>query len=141
LPTNEIGSARTTGTDYTIPADVARAWGLPGGAIDPGRNRINEFQTAGWTYAPDGAALQAISPGTEKLLGLFSLNTRQRRQTNRSGSAPSGLNLVAADVRRLTLLSAKESQSLLTSAATGQGSKRECSCEKGKPRMDTDGHG
>jgi alkaline phosphatase len=74
LPAGTPGSARTTGTDYVLPADLAAGWGVPAGAIDPGRDLISDFAAAGFTYAPDWASLEAVPAGTGKLLGLFSLS-------------------------------------------------------------------
>ena len=72
LPDTTPGSARTAATDYTQPSDSAAAWGVPAGAIDPGRDLLGEFIGAGWTYVADSAALQGVPAGTQKLLGLFS---------------------------------------------------------------------
>ena len=67
------GSARSAGSDYTLPADIRAGWNAAAGAIDTGRNLIADFQAAGWTYAPDNATLAGVgTPG--KLLGLFSLS-------------------------------------------------------------------
>ncbi len=73
------GSARTKGTDYTLPADIVSGWATTGGvipavgAIDPSRDLIGDFQTAGWNYVPDHASLKTV--GTpNKLLGLFALS-------------------------------------------------------------------
>lgn len=75
------GSARTKGTDYTLPADIVAGWATTGGvipavgAIDPSRDLISDFQTAGWSYVPDYTALNNVVPAnTNKLLGLFSLS-------------------------------------------------------------------
>ncbi len=74
LPNTVAGSARTASTDYVLPAGVASAWGVPAGAIDPGRDLITEFIDAGYTYVGDNTALNDIPAGTKKLLGLFSLS-------------------------------------------------------------------
>ena len=74
LPNSTAGSARTAGTDYTLPADLVAAWGANGGALDPNRDLLGEFQAAGYTYAADRARLQAVPAGTSRLLGLFSLS-------------------------------------------------------------------
>lgn len=74
LPTNTVGSSRSAATDYNVPADVAAAWGVPAGVIDPGRDLLSEFVADGFTYAPDATALNAIPAGTQKLLGLFNLS-------------------------------------------------------------------
>lgn len=74
LPNSTPGSARTTGTDYTVPADVASAWGVPMGALDPNRDLLTEFKNDGYTYVADSTSLQAIPANTRKLLGLFNLS-------------------------------------------------------------------
>lgn len=74
LPNSVAGSGRTTTTDFTVPADVASAWGVPAGALDPARDLLSEFVADGFTYAPDAASLNAVPAGTQKLLGLFNLS-------------------------------------------------------------------
>lgn len=74
LSTNETGSGRTAATDYVVPADVASAWGVPTGSIDPARNLLGEFITDGFTYVPDATSLRAVPAGAGKLLGLFNLS-------------------------------------------------------------------
>ena len=67
------GSARSAGSDYTLPADIQVGWNAAPGAIDTTRNLIADFQGSGWTYAPDNSTLASVgTPG--KLLGLFSLS-------------------------------------------------------------------
>ncbi len=67
------GSARGTSTDYVMPADIVAGWGAAPGAIDPARNLVAEFKSAGWTYASDASSL-AAAPGNKPLLGLFSFS-------------------------------------------------------------------
>lgn len=74
LPATEPGSARTTGTDYVLPAELSTGWGVPAGGLDPNRDLIAEFQAAGFAYAPNRAALGALPGGAEKVLGLFALS-------------------------------------------------------------------
>ena len=74
LPGGTLGSGRTTNTDYVVPLDVANAWGVPAAGIDPGRNLLDDFILAGYTYVPDGASLNAIPANTTKLLGLFNFS-------------------------------------------------------------------
>jgi alkaline phosphatase len=67
------GSARKSSTDYVLPSDIVAGWSAAAGSLNPTRDLIADFQTAGFTYAPDNTALQAA--GTpDKLLGLFSLS-------------------------------------------------------------------
>jgi len=67
------GSARTSGTDYVLPADVRAGWNAAAGTLDPNRDLIANFQAAGWTYAPDRSTLNAAGTPS-KLLGLFALS-------------------------------------------------------------------
>ncbi len=68
------GSARTTSTDYVLPADLVAGWGVAPGAIDPARDLLGDFQAAGFQYAPDKSTLTATAAGATKLLGLFALS-------------------------------------------------------------------
>jgi alkaline phosphatase len=76
LPSGTTGSARAASSDYILPSDIMNGWSLPAsavGAIDPGRNLINDFTGAGWTYVSDNPSLTGA--GTpNKLLGLFSFS-------------------------------------------------------------------
>jgi len=72
LPNTTPGSSRSSGTDYTVPADVASAWGVTNGALDPARDLLSEYINAGWTYASDGASLASVPSTATNLLGLFS---------------------------------------------------------------------
>jgi alkaline phosphatase len=74
LPNTVPGSGRTAATDGILPAAAATAWGVPQGAIDPERDLLSEFMTAGFTYVADRTTLNAVPVGTRKLLGLFSLS-------------------------------------------------------------------
>ena len=69
--TGRVNTLTGSGADYVVPADLATAWGVPTGALDPGRDLIANFVTAGFTYAPDATTLAAIPANTTKLLGLF----------------------------------------------------------------------
>lgn len=72
LPAGIPGSQRSDANDYVLPADLATGWSVPAGALDAGRDLIADFQTAGFTYAPDWTTLKSIPHGTDRLLGLFS---------------------------------------------------------------------
>jgi alkaline phosphatase len=74
LPNTVAGSGRTTATDYVVPADVASAWSVPAGALDPARDLLSEFVADGFTYAPDATTLNAVPSSATKLLGLFNLS-------------------------------------------------------------------
>ena len=69
--TGRVNSLTGSGADAMVPADLAAAWGVPAGALDPTRDLIGDFVTAGFTYAPDATTLAAIPANTTKLLGLF----------------------------------------------------------------------
>jgi alkaline phosphatase len=76
IPVGSAGSGRvasttSSGADYTLPADVVAAWGVPAGAVDGTRDLIADFQAAGFTYAADNTAMAAVPGTTTKLLGLF----------------------------------------------------------------------
>ena len=78
LPASTPGSARGNSTDYAFSAtdphtaDIVRRWKVSSGALDPGRDLIADFQSAGFRYAATRADLDAIDPArTERLLGLF----------------------------------------------------------------------
>lgn len=94
LPSTTPGSARGNSTDYVLTADITSAWGVPAGALDPNRDLIADFVTAGFTYAPDNATLAAVPAGTTKLLGLFSLSNMNVAKDKVDG--PSKRNVVPA---------------------------------------------
>lgn len=71
LPAGTLGSARTAATDYVLPADLASAWGVPRGAVDPGRDLLADFEARGFEYVADASELRATPAGARKLLGLF----------------------------------------------------------------------
>lgn len=90
LPASTSGSARTAGFDYVLPNDVATGWNVPAGVIDPERNLLGDFQSAGFTYAANNADLQAIPANTQRLIGLFSLsnmNVAKDKIDGRRGNA------------------------------------------------------
>lgn len=76
LPQGQPGSGRVNsttsgGADYMLPADAAAAWGVPVGAVDPGRDLIADFVAAGFAYAPTASALSAVPAAEDRILGLF----------------------------------------------------------------------
>jgi alkaline phosphatase len=78
LPATEFGSSRAAASDYPgLPADLRQAWGLPGssaGALDPERDLLGDFVTAGFDYVDSASGLAAAVSGPQppdKLLGLF----------------------------------------------------------------------
>ncbi|MEY2890415.1 MAG: Alkaline phosphatase [Pseudomonadota bacterium] len=66
------GSQRDSRSDYELGADIVTGWGAARGSKDPGRDLIQDFQGAGFAYAPDRAGLQTAAASADKLLGLFS---------------------------------------------------------------------
>lgn len=69
------GSQRRTANDYVLPDDIVNAWGASRGALDPARDLIADFESAGFDYAPDNTALESLfaaNRAPDKLLGLFS---------------------------------------------------------------------
>ncbi len=74
LPSGQFGSSRSTSNDYAaLPTDLTSAYNIPAGAIDPSRDLIADFKTAGFTYVDSSSGLNAaFANGTPaKLLGLF----------------------------------------------------------------------
>lgn len=67
------GSQRRKSNDYVMPDDVVKAWGVAKGKLDPERDLIADFQSAGFAYASDKTSLDGAFAGRqpEKLLGLF----------------------------------------------------------------------
>jgi alkaline phosphatase len=95
LPSTSVGSARANSSDYVHAAELATAWGVAtGNATDNTRDLLADFQSAGFTYAPDNTSLSAVPNTTQKLLGLFSfsnMNVALDKINNRRGApAPAG---------------------------------------------------
>jgi alkaline phosphatase len=89
LPNTTIGSGRNTTTDYAVPADLAAAWGVGAGVVDPSRDLLGAFINDGFTYVADASELAAVPAGTTKLLGLFQLsnmNVAKDKIDNRRGN-------------------------------------------------------
>lgn len=81
LPSGSIGSARSEKNDYVFStehphtSEIASKWGASTGALDPKRDLIADFKTAGFQYAPDRATLMRLDPTqTDRLLGLFAFS-------------------------------------------------------------------
>jgi alkaline phosphatase len=90
LPSTTNGSARGNSTDYVLSPDITAGWGVATGALDPTRDLIADFQTAGFTYAATGADLAAIPANTDRLIGLFALsnmNVAKDKIDGRRGNA------------------------------------------------------
>jgi alkaline phosphatase len=80
LPAATAGSGRSDRNDYAFShtdphtAEIVRRWGASPGAVDPQRDLIADFQTAGFKYAGSKAELDAADTKDGKLLGLFALS-------------------------------------------------------------------
>ena len=74
LPTGTPGSQRANANDYVLPAELATGWGVPAGVLDPARDLIADFVSAGFYYAADKTALDATPANEDALLGLFSFS-------------------------------------------------------------------
>ena len=79
LPSSTPGSARSDKTDYAFSAtdlhtsEIVKRWGAAPGKIDNDRDLLADFQSAGFRYAADKTALDALDASkTDRLLGLFS---------------------------------------------------------------------
>ncbi|HEY0957187.1 MAG TPA: alkaline phosphatase [Roseateles sp.] len=98
LPAGTPGSARTDTNDYAFSAtdphtaEIVKRWGVSAGALDKGRNLINDFQAAGYSYAATKSDLDKADAG-KPLLGLFAFSNMNvaldkingRRGTDRNG--------------------------------------------------------
>jgi alkaline phosphatase len=78
VPSTAPGSARGDRTDYAFSAtdahtaEIVKRWGSAAGRLDKDRDLLADFQTAGFAYAPDKTALDAMDLSkTDRLLGLF----------------------------------------------------------------------
>ena len=78
VPASVPGSARGDKTDYAFSsteahtADIVQRWGAAPGKLDKERDLLADFQAAGFGYASDKSAMDAIDPAkTQRLLGLF----------------------------------------------------------------------
>jgi alkaline phosphatase len=74
LPVAVAGLQRANANDYLLPGELASGWDVPVGVLDPSRDLINDFVTAGFYYAADKAALDATPANEDALLGLFSFS-------------------------------------------------------------------
>ncbi|WP_431100338.1 alkaline phosphatase [Roseateles noduli] len=82
LPAGTAGSERAEGNDYAFSStdphtsEIVKRWGAAPGAKDKGRDLIQEFQSAGYRYAPTKTELEAATAGAgaDKLLGLFAFS-------------------------------------------------------------------
>ena len=73
LPDSTPGAARSADLDAVLSAEMASAWNVPAGRLDPARDLLSDFRTAGFAYASTRAELNALPEGTRHLLGLFTM--------------------------------------------------------------------
>ena len=78
VPSTVPGSARSDKSDYAFSGteahtgDIVKRWGAAPGKLDRDRDLLADFQAAGFSYAADKTALDAIDGSkTDRLLGLF----------------------------------------------------------------------
>lgn len=99
LPAGTPGSARTDTSDYAFSttdahtAEIVKRWGAAPGAMDKGRDLIQAFQAAGFSYAPTKAELDKAD-ATKPLLGLFAfsnMNVALDKINGRRGGDKNGL--------------------------------------------------
>lgn len=99
LPAGTPGSARTDTSDYAFSAadahtaEIVKRWGASAGAMDKGRDLIQDFQAAGFSYAPTKAELDKADPA-KPLLGLFAfsnMNVALDKINGRRGGDRNGL--------------------------------------------------
>ncbi len=81
LPSTVPGSARSESNDYAFSStdahtsEIVKRWGAAPGQLDKDRDGLADFQKAGFTYAADKTALDAIDASkADRLLGLFALS-------------------------------------------------------------------
>lgn len=106
LPSGTFGSSRSASSDYSaLPADLLAGWKLPSssaGSSDPGRDLIQDFKSAGFSYVDTASALANVSSGPtpSKLLGLFAygnMNVAMDKIAKRRGVLVSGSATFSVD--------------------------------------------
>ena len=104
LPASTPGSERGDKTDYVFSntdlhtSEIVKRWCAAPGKIDKDRDLLGDFQSAGFRYAADKTALDAIDASkTDRLPGLFSyanmnvaLDKIDGRRINRQAGAQHG---------------------------------------------------
>jgi len=99
VPASNLLSSRANATDYAgLPADLLAGWSLPAqaaGALDPERDLVAAFRSAGFEYAESRTQLEgALRREPDRLLGLFAwgnMNTAFDKIAARRGD-PSVVN-------------------------------------------------
>jgi len=99
LPAGTPGSARTDSNDYAFSAtdahtaEIVKRWGAATGSLDKGRDLIQEFQSAGYSYAATKTDLDKAD-AAKPLLGLFAfsnMNVALDKINGRRGADKNGL--------------------------------------------------
>ncbi len=67
------GSQRRAANDYVLPDDLVQGWDVTPGTLDPERDLIGDFQSAGFAYAATNTELteRFANRVPDRLLGLF----------------------------------------------------------------------
>ncbi len=106
LPAGSTGSARSKNNDYAFSnsdahtANIVRHWKASAGNIDPQRDLIADFKTAGFSYVSTASEMNKLPANTDKLLGLFSysnMNVALDKIEGRRTARNSVANSVVAD--------------------------------------------
>jgi alkaline phosphatase len=105
MPAGQCGSSRSASNDYgPLASDLLAGWGLPvsaAGAVDPGRDLVADFRTAGFAHATDKTSLDAVMAGSpDRLLGLFgygNMNVALDKIAKRRGIPYAGASTVVVD--------------------------------------------
>ncbi|WLT31095.1 alkaline phosphatase [Geothrix sp. PMB-07] len=106
MPATTLYSSRTDSTGYpSLPADLIAGWNLPATPAKQGsasRDLINDFKTAGFSYASSHTELDALTSGhaPQKLLGLFgygNMNVALDKVAKRRGELPAGASSYVVD--------------------------------------------
>jgi alkaline phosphatase len=108
LPASTPGSGRTEKNDYAFStgdskedahtADIVKRWGAAPGRMDAERDLIQDFGSAGFKYAADKTAMDAVNASqTDRLLGLFALSNMNVALDKIDGRRAKKLGAAAGD--------------------------------------------
>jgi len=103
LPAGQYGSSRSSSNDYALTGDLVAGWSLPGaGGVDPSRDLVADFRSAGFAYVADKTSLDAsvAGAGPTKLLGLFgygNMNVALDKVAKRRGTPVGGGSTFVVD--------------------------------------------
>jgi alkaline phosphatase len=90
LPHTTPGSSRSADYDFELPPELATAWGIPPGKVDPERNLLADFRAAGFSYVASRSQLAGVPAQTSHMLGLFTfghMNSALDKIAKRRGRA------------------------------------------------------